>query len=143
MEYELLDGISRADIAFRVRGKTIEELFFAGTRSLLAIMLQNMGTVVPSVDISFTCQAREIDLLYFDFLSELIYYKDSEKLLLLPQRIEITSSTEGYALACILSGDRIDRKRHVFTIDIKAVTLHNLVVENDDDGWSATAVLDV
>ncbi|HQL83131.1 MAG TPA: archease, partial [Spirochaetota bacterium] len=90
-----------------------------------------------------TCESREIDLLYFDFLSELIYYKDSEKLILLPERISVTSSSEGYRIACEMRGDRIDRNRHVFTIDIKAVTLHNLIVKQQDEGWSATVVIDV
>lgn len=143
MEYEIIEDISRADIAFRVRGKTVEELFSAGARSLFAIMIQDKETIRPSVNVSFSCESREIDLLYFEFLSELVYYKDSEKLLLLPDRIAITSSPEGYRLDCELRGDRIDRNRHVFTIDIKAVTLHNLLVEKDDGGWSAIAVLDV
>ncbi len=143
MEYEILEGISRADIAFRVRGQSVEELFSKGARSLLGIMLQDIDTVRPSIDIFFTCESREIDLLYFDFLSELIYYKDSEKLILLPERISVTSSSEGYRIACEMRGDRIDRNRHVFTIDIKAVTLHNLIVKQQDEGWSATVVIDV
>jgi SHS2 domain-containing protein len=143
MEYEILEGITSADIAFRVRGQNVEELFFAGARSLLEIMLQDRDTVRPSMDVSFTCESKEIDLLYFDFLSELVYYKDSEKLLLLPERIALTSSPEGYTLACRMCGERIDRNRHLFTIDIKAVTLHNLIVKEDEEGWSATAVLDV
>jgi SHS2 domain-containing protein len=143
VEHEILEGISRADIAFRVRGKTVEELFSAGARALIAILLQNIETVRPSVDVSFTCESGEIDLLYFDFLSELIYFKDAEKLLLLPDRITITSASEGFTLTCSMQGERIDRTRHIFTVDIKAITLHNLFVERNDVGWSATAVLDV
>lgn len=143
MEYEILDDISRADIAFRVRGKTLEDLFSTGARSLVAIMLNDLDTIRPSVNISITCESKEIDLLYFDFLSELIYYKDSEKLLLLPEHIAIASSSDGYTLEGSMRGDRIDKNCHVFTVDIKAVTLHNLLVEEKDDGWSATAVLDV
>jgi SHS2 domain-containing protein len=143
MEHEILEGISRADIAFRVRGKTPEELFSAGARALVAIMLQDPQTVRPTIPISFTCHSSEIDLLYFDFLSELIYFKDSEKLLLVTDRLVISSTPDGFTLSCSLLGDTIDRARHVFIVDIKAVTLHNLVVEHDDVTWTATAVVDV
>ena len=85
-------------------------------------MLQDIDTVRPSIDIFFTCESGDRSS-HFDFLSELIYYKDSEKLILLPERISVTSSSEGYRIACEMRGDRIDRNRHVFTIDIKAVTL--------------------
>lgn len=143
MEHEILEGISRADIAFRVRGSTPEELFAAGARALVAIMLDDPETLRPSVAVSFSCTADELDLLYFDFLSELIYYKDTEKLLLLPERIVISSSPEGPSLSCALRGETIDRSRHILNVDIKAVTLHHLLVEQHDETWSATAVVDV
>ena len=71
---------------------TLEGLFSAGARALLAIMLQNPESVRPSITIEFSCEADELDLLYFDFLSEIIYYKDTDKLLLVPDRLVITSS---------------------------------------------------
>jgi SHS2 domain-containing protein len=143
MEHEILEGISRADIAFRVRGDSPEELFAAGARALVEIMLEDPGTLRPSVPVSFSCQADELDLLYFDFLSELIYYKDSEKLLLVPERLLISSSPGGFSLSCNMRGETIDRTRHFFGMDIKAVTLHHLLVEQRDGSWSATAVVDV
>ena len=143
MEHEIIEGISRADIAFRVRGNTPEELFAAGARALIAIMVQDPETLRPTVPVSFSCSAEKMDLLYFDFLSEIIYYKDSEKLLLVPERLAVSSTPEGYSLSCTMRGDRIDRGRHEFTVDIKAATLHHLTVERQDGAWFATAVVDV
>jgi SHS2 domain-containing protein len=143
MEHEILEGISRADIAFRVRGSTPEELFAAGARALVAIMLHDPGALRPSVPVSFSCRADELDLLYFDFLSEIIYYKDSEKLLLEPERLVISSSPEGFSFSCVMRGETIDGSRHVFIADIKAITLHHLLIEQHAGSWSATAVVDV
>ena len=143
MSYEIIDTISRADIAFRVRGKDPDELFTTGASALVSIMLQNPEAILPSTNVSFHCESPDLDLLYFDFLSEFIFYKDSKKLILLPERVDIKQSNDGYYLTCRAKGDTIDRNRHYFNVDIKAVTMHNLKVEQTNDEWTATVVLDV
>jgi SHS2 domain-containing protein len=143
MAFEILDGISRADIAFRVRGRHLVELFTTGAEALIAIMVKNPGAVLKNNIVTFTCEAADLELLYFDFLSEFIYYKDSDKLLLLPERLEINQSDDRYQLSCTASGETIDRSRHLFSVDIKAITMHNLSVKRDDSGFSATIVVDV
>jgi SHS2 domain-containing protein len=143
MSFEIIDTISRADIAFRVRGKDPEKLFAAGASALASIMLQNPEAIVPSKYIAFNCESPDLDLLYFDFLSEFIFYKDSKKLLLRPERVDIKQSNNGYYLTCRAKGDMIDRNRHNFNVDIKAVTMHHLKVEQKNDEWTATVVLDV
>jgi SHS2 domain-containing protein len=143
MTFEIVEDLSRADIAFRVHGKDPVELFTAGAQALVSVMIKNSETILKKSEVNFTCKAADLDLLYYDFLSEFIYYKDSEKLLLLPERLEITRSGDGYHLSCTARGEVIDRSRHIFTIDIKAATMHNLSVTRDDPGYTATIVVDV
>ncbi len=143
MSYEIIDTISRADIAFRVRGKEPETLFAAGASALASIMMQNPESIRLSSDVEFECESSDLDLLYFDFLSEFIYYKDSKKLMLFPETVRIKQTDGGYHLICRAKGERIDRKRHYFNVDVKAVTMHNLKVEQKNNEWTATAVLDV
>ncbi|HOT43287.1 MAG TPA: archease [Spirochaetota bacterium] len=143
MDFEILEGISRADIAFRVWGGDPVELFTAGAGALLAIMIRNPETVLKKTSLSFACEAADLEMLYYDFLSEFIFRKDSDKLLLLPEKLEINRSDGLYRLSCIASGEAIDRGRHVFAVDIKAATMHNLSVTRDDNGFSATIVVDV
>jgi protein archease len=143
MAFEIIESLSRADVAFRVRGKDLEGLFIAGARALVSIMLQNIEEVRPAIARVFDCEAADLDLLFYDFLQEFIYYKDTEKLILLPDSVEFIESPERCRLSCKARGERIDRGRHHFTVDIKAVTMHNLKVVKDNDTWTATAVVDV
>jgi SHS2 domain-containing protein len=143
MSYEILDGISRADIAYRVRGKDPADLFQNGAAALMAIMLENPESVLPVKSMQFDIKSSDLDLLYFDFLSEFIYYKDSQKLILMPASIDIRRSADGYSLSCIARGENIDRTRHNFRVDVKAVTLHNLSIMEKNNEWTATVVVDV
>ncbi len=141
--YEIVDGISRADIAFRVRGSDLNSLFRDGAGALIAIMMGNPDSVRPLVSIVIRCEEDTIELLYHEWLSEIIFYKDSERLLLLPQSIDIVSTGNSYQLHSLCEGETIDRTRHFFSIDIKAVTFHGLMVAEEDAEWTAIAVVDV
>ncbi|MBP7734779.1 MAG: archease [Spirochaetes bacterium] len=143
MAYELIEGISSADIAFRVRGIDYTSLFTAGAEALISIMLKDPAAVLKTLSVSFSCDAPDLDILYFDFLSEFIFYKDAENLLLLPESLEIIHSDNGYSLSCVARGETINRSRHIFTVDIKAATMHHLSVIGDESGYSATIVVDV
>ncbi len=143
MAYEIIDELSRADIGFRVRGRDVVELFTAGANALISIMLNNPGAISKNIDIHFSCAAPDLELLYYDFLSEFIYYKDSDRLLLLPESLEIDLSGENRRLSCHARGEVIDRSRHRFSVDIKAATMHNLSIVQDDSGYQATIIVDV
>jgi hypothetical protein len=45
MPYEILDGITRADITFKISGKDLSELFFSGTEALLSVIIENPESV--------------------------------------------------------------------------------------------------
>ena len=143
MAYEIVDELSRADIGFRVRGRDPVELFTAGAHALISIMLKNPEAILRKTGIHFTCTAPDLELLYYDFLSEFIFYKDSDNLLLLPEQLEMDLSGKSCSLSCHARGEAIDRKRHQFNVDIKAATMHNLSVIHDDSGYQATIVVDV
>jgi SHS2 domain-containing protein len=143
MAYEIIDDMTRADVAFRVRGNDLAELFIAGGRALASIMLQNLEEIRPTISINFDCQAADLELLYYDYLQEFIFYKDSQRLLLLPEKIEFNEHTDSRLLTCQARGEKIDRTRHLFSVDIKAVTMHGLKVVKEKNAWTAMAVVDV
>jgi SHS2 domain-containing protein len=143
MAFELLDNITSADVAFSASGANLEELFHAAATAVISIMLEDLGGVNRKTRKKFCVDAPELDLLLYAFLSEILFYKDSESLLLLPDIVEIRESAGKIELSCSASGERVDRRRHPLAVDIKAVTMHRLMVEKKPDGWTATVVLDV
>ncbi|MBN1495163.1 MAG: archease [Spirochaetes bacterium] len=143
MAYELLDSISMADIAYRVRGSNLVDLFINGACALISIMLENPESVRPIESVTFNAASPDPDLLYYDFLSEFIFFKDTHRLILMPATVEISHTDQGYSLSCKAMGEKIDRSRHVFIADIKAITMHNLAVALMGDEWRATVVVDV
>jgi SHS2 domain-containing protein len=142
MSFEQIENITRADIAFRISGRDLSGLFLSGAEALLSVLIENPKSLSFMIERKAAFE-NSIDLLLYDFLQEIIFYKDSELLLLLPKSIDFSGSDTKTQLNCIFHGERINLRKHKPSIDIKAVTLHNLTVSKSDNGWRGEFVLDV
>ena len=142
-QYRYLEEIATADVAFEAWGATKEETFLAAADATLNTMVEEIGTVAPRERRIFSLAADSLDLLLFELLQELVYYKDAERLLLRVCDLRIEETGPGYRLHADAIGETIDPSRHPLLADVKAVTLHRLSVEKTPSGWHAVVVLDV
>ena len=80
--------------------------------------------------------------LLFNFLQELVYYKDAEQLLLVVAQVEIARHAGRYRLTATTRGEQLDPARHL-RVDVKAVTLHRFRLQQSARGWEALVILDI
>lgn len=143
MGYVILEELTRADLAFRAEEPTLEELFRTAWRATLEVMLPPPSAPRAIERRSIRLANPAVDLLLFDFLSELVYYKDAEGLLLAVESLVLRQDPAGWRLEAETAGERADPQRHRLGTDVKAVTLHCFALERTPAGWQATVVLDV
>lgn len=143
MSYEFLEDIAIADIAFRAWGEDLEELFKTAGDATINTMIDNLDSIEPKQTRTFSLENDALDLLLFNFLQELIYYKDSEQLLLRAQQVQIELKNALYQLSAITQGENLDPNRHHQRVDVKAVTLHRFQLEKVENGWTAMVILDI
>ncbi|NTU59709.1 MAG: archease [Deltaproteobacteria bacterium] len=143
MPYRYRDDIATADAAFDVEAPTLEDLFRDAADAALGVLVEEPSSVKPRRAKLLRAEAETLDLLLFQVLEELVYYKDAERLLLRLERVEIREGEGGFAAAAEARGEEIDPSRHALLTDVKAVTLHRLRLERSDRGWEATVVLDI
>jgi len=144
MPYQFRGDIAHADIAFDAFGQNLEELFGAAAEATLKVMVEDPAALRLTETVPLALTQDDIEMLLFDFLNELIFYKDARRLLLLPQHLEIEEVPGGgYHLEATLMGEEIDPQRHRLDTDVKAVTMLRFSVVRVPEGWRATVVLDV
>jgi G3E family GTPase/SHS2 domain-containing protein len=141
--YEFVEGLTVADIAFRAWGAGLSEVFSAAGDATLNAMIDNLDEVAPKQKHTVHLANDALDLLLFDFLQELIYFKDSQQLLLRARDIRISEKDGKHALEAELHGEKLDPARHSQRVDVKAVTLHQFKLEKTEQGWEVTVILDV
>ena len=140
-DYEFVEGAT-SDLAFVARGETLEEAFAAAAEALLAATLDDPGTVEERERRCVAFEEPDLELLLLRFLSELVYLRDAEELLLHAGRLRVERS-DCARLDAELWGEPIRRERHPLAAEVKAVTAHALRVRATPDGWEASVTLDV
>ena len=143
MPYKFLEEIGTADIAFEATGRDLPELFTAAADATMNVMIDNLEAIESRETREIELSSDKIDMLLFDFLQELIYFKDANRLLLRARDTQIEQKDEAYFLKAKVVGERLDDTRHQQRADVKAVTLHGFSVEKYDGGWKAKVLLDI
>ena len=130
-------------MAFEAWGDTPEETFVAAGDATMNVMVDALDSIAPRESRNIVHSSDALDMLLFELLQELIYYKDAEQLLLRLHSLRIENREGSYRLLAEARGEKIDRDRHPLNVDVKAVTLHRFAVERTPTGWRAAVILDI
>jgi SHS2 domain-containing protein len=143
MPYHYLEEIGTADIAFEATGRDLPELFIAAADATMNVMIDNLDSIESREIQRIKLSNDNIEMLLFDFLQELIYFKDAKRLLLRVRETQIDHKGEEFLLEAAVAGEQLDDRRHHQRADVKAVTLHGFSVKQHDGGWKARVLLDI
>jgi SHS2 domain-containing protein len=125
-----------ADRALRIRGRNLEELLINAAGGLLAIMNPVPSARDRTATRVIDLEALDAETLLVNWLSELAFWAETERLVFDRFDVEQLSPTH---LRTVARGGRAERlERHV-----KAVTFHNLDIVRTAQGLTATVVFDV
>jgi SHS2 domain-containing protein len=139
-DFEVVEGISSADYIFDAFGDSLEELFLNCARACFHAMT-DIDTVDPAVDFDLAVKAENMDDLLYNFISELIFLKDTEVVFL--SQFGINIEPGGKALKAVVYGESIDYNKHVIKTDVKAATYHDLHVRRERGRFSVRMTLDL
>jgi SHS2 domain-containing protein len=131
-----------ADVAARLHGTTLDELFAAAAGALAAI-LTVPENIRPARSIAITQQASGVELLLVDWVSELLYRFETESFLVASARPRVSEVDGRWRLEADASGEPRDPERHPIKVLVKAVTYHGLQIERRADGYETLLVFDV
>lgn len=144
-EFEFVDRVT-SDLSFVAWGPTLEALFAAAAKALLAATVEDPASVAARVRRQILLEEPDLELLLLRFLNELVYLRDAEQLLLHPRRVRVSVNDAAH-LEAELVGEAIDPERHRLDVEVKAATAHGLriarAIAGEDGKWEASVTLDV
>ena len=127
-----------ADIGVRAYGKTREELFINAARALYEV--QGRFDLADRRMIKIELSADSADELLLRWLSELLYRFSAEGVCFTHFRVQFT---DPHKLTAQMEGGAVDFSHSEVSEEVKAVTYHQLSVQQTGDGWTATVIFDV
>lgn len=143
-KYKFLEDVAIADIAYESYGKDLNELFENAALAIFELSA-NLKTVDAKQKIEFELENEKIDNLLYDFLSEILFLKDSKYMVFKKVKLTISENKKNkkYQLKAILEGDTINPQKQQLENDIKAVTMHMFELKKEKNQWKATVVVDI
>lgn len=135
---EVLDHT--ADLAVRIAAESERELFELGAAAVYQLIGRPVPAEAGSKPYPLALAANTREELFHDWLAEILYWFQVRQIMF----EEFTfDSLDHYRLRATAQGRKIDVAKSEIRVEIKAVTYHNLHVEQTPEGWTATVIFDV
>lgn len=128
-----------ADLGLRIRAGDLKGLFAESGRAFFSLIVSNLDDVQPRQQVAVQIPRAELDYLLIDWLDELLFLFDSQRLVLSDFDVRVDQS----GIEAVVRGEKIDRRRHQLDHEVKAITYHNLRVAQTAEGWEAEVIVDV
>ncbi len=142
--FRWLEDVALADAAFEAKGGTLSEVFQASGQAVIDA-LANPRTVQESWRRTLEREAPDAGSLLFDWLSDLVFFKDAEGVVYHSVSAEVGEQPGGmgWRLRSTITGAPIDSATQELRADVKGVTKHLFDIRHDQTGWTTRVVLDL
>ena len=140
--YEYLEEEAIADTAINAWGTTLNEMFHAAVEAVLDMMISR-DEFKPEVYKEEEFEDKDLEMVLFDLLSEIIYWKDAEQFFYKDFKCEIQKKNSQYLVKITGYGGYLDPSIHSLGIDVKAITLHEFKIWKNNGEWWCHFIVDV
>ena len=130
-----------ADVGLRVEAESLEQLLVEAARGAFSLVVENPDAIEPRQTVTIDLEAEDATGLFVDWLRELIYRFETEHLLLSDFQVQLFDDNRRLHAEC--RGEPADWNRHLPDNELKAVTYHDLRVEQTANGWVAEVIFDI
>jgi protein archease len=128
-----------ADVGFEAFGKSPEQAIANAARALTNLYV-DLESVELREEVHLEASGRDLPALLVNFLSEILYLEDAEGWLLRDFDVRLES---GPVLAAKARGEKFDPSRHRPKTMVKAITYHQVLLEESGSGWRAQVYADI
>jgi SHS2 domain-containing protein len=128
-----------ADLGLRATAPDLNALFAEMGACLVVAMVDDPAAVRPAQEVRIELTGDDREFLLFDWLKELLLRFETDRVLFATFDVNVTDS----GLTATARGEPYDPPRHVFAHEVKAITYHELKVEQTADGWLAEVIVDI
>ncbi len=128
-----------ADVGFEAFGATREEVFANSARALVDIVV-DLDSIASREEKVLEVTGPDPPSLLVNWLSEILYLFDAEGWLFSDFEVR---RLRDRSLSALARGEKFDPARHQAKLLVKAITYHQLALEETPSGWRAQVYVDI
>jgi SHS2 domain-containing protein len=127
------------DLGMLVYGRDLHELFAHAAWAMFDL-ISDATTLRPLQTITLNVEAIDLEDLLVRWLGELLYLYDTQRFLCCAATFTTLQPT---SLTATIQGEPFDATRHPIDTEIKAVTYHQIAIEQIEGRWQARVIFDL
>lgn len=128
-----------ADIGIRGIASTLDQAFEQAALALTAV-ITDPAAIIEAKAVPINCYEADNDLLFLDWINELVYEMAAQGLLFGRYQVAIKQGK----LTATAFGEAVNHQKHQPAVEIKGATFTELhVYQSPDSMWIAQCVVDV
>jgi SHS2 domain-containing protein len=127
----------QADVRVRVRAEDCNALFAEAARAMFSIMYVTCDE--GEIERSITVTSDDVPSLLIDFLSELLFVSEVDRVVFSSFNVSIT----GTSLTATARGEPFSREKHLGGMEIKGVSYSGLKIFRDGEEFCSEILFDV
>ncbi len=135
--YRILEHPS--DLGIEAWGGTMAQAFSCAAEGLMSIILDR-NSVDTQLDREIIVTADDREQLLIKWLSEILYLYDGEHFVCKESEIHHLSDT---SLRATIRGESFDETKHKTLLDVKAITYHQLSIEEEKEETKLRVFVDI
>ncbi len=137
---EIYEPLSHTgDLGMMAYGRDLPDLFAHAAWAMFDLM-SDATTIRPLQAITVEVEGIDLEDLMVRWLGELLYRYDTERFLCCSATCHTLEPTR---LLATVQGEPLDSSRHPIDTEIKAVTYHQIAVEQINGRWQARVIFDL
>jgi SHS2 domain-containing protein len=131
-----------ADIKVEAWGETLEEAYEASGIAFYNIIL-DVDNVEKRIEHPITADGFDPESLLFNYIEELIVKFELERLVFRDFKLYIERGEDSYRLHGTGYGERYNREKHGYKVQVKAITYHEMEINEKEDKVLIRYVVDI
>jgi SHS2 domain-containing protein len=135
--FEILEHPS--DLGIEAHGSTREEMYRNAALGLMFV-IAGSSKIEPRVERIVNVPAIDRENLMVRWLTEVLFLYDADKFLTAEVKFGMLTDT---SLKAIIHGEPFNVSKHELKLDIKAITYHQLKIEEHSGVWTARVFVDI
>jgi SHS2 domain-containing protein len=137
--YRFLDHMT--DAVIEAYGETLEKAFENAAKGVNDTMV-DLKAVKPDREIEIAAEGHDLHSLLFDWLDKVMLLLVADGIVMSEFSVRIKHDN-GYSLAGVARGEKLDLDRHHYKVEIKAVTYHEMEIKQEKGKATVRFLLDL
>ncbi|MEM3711986.1 MAG: archease [Thermoproteota archaeon] len=139
-KYDYPDHTS--DIYVQAYGRDLEEAFENAALGLTGV-ITDVSLIRPEQVVEETVEAEDVQMLLYKWLEAILVRLDAEQMVFSEFDVKIEKGEDRYILKALMKGERFKPGHHTSGTHVKAVTLHDMEIEESPGKARVKVLLDI